>query len=445
MTDVMTLANMAALRAYAGGSAAPAIWIEGYSLPGDGGEGMFTYVPSDTTSPDNGGTIILDAAGDRYYREQHLGPLNILWFGGSGNGSSDNTAALTSALAALPDEGGEIYFPSGRYLFGSPVSFSFPAGDKPFSVLFRGAARDATTLYWPSTDGISLALSDVSHTVHFRDMSFSSAANGTCTAITVNQSAGLGVPAFGSDFTNLAFLGHPVGADWAGCWGFAIAITGLSFVNYAGVLVNGVNSAGGGIVIQGNPATQQYVIQHNLTSCFFISVVIGVIYGDFVQGVTIAQCNFVGQANSVGVRVVSGAVGSLAQLTISDSQFGVVDSNQIVIESALGGLSLTGNLFFVWENLAGLVVGPSADLNNAVITGNSFSGLSKTKTVGIDCSAQSASNGNIVTGNNFYQLAVGVLLGESSYNWNVQANVYSDVAVHVVDKGKGNSIGVATD
>lgn len=81
MTDVMVLSNIAALRAYSGGSASPSIWIEGYAIAGDGGEGMFTYVSTDTTSADNSGTIIKDSSGNRYYRGQHLGPLNLLWFG----------------------------------------------------------------------------------------------------------------------------------------------------------------------------------------------------------------------------------------------------------------------------------------------------------------------------------------------------------------------------
>ena len=95
MTNVVVLSNVAALRAYSGGSSAPSIWIEGYTNPGDGGEGMFTYVPTDTTSADNSGTIILDASSDRYYREQHLGPFNILWFGAVNNGTADCTPQST--------------------------------------------------------------------------------------------------------------------------------------------------------------------------------------------------------------------------------------------------------------------------------------------------------------------------------------------------------------
>ena len=40
-----------------------------YTTLGDGGGGWYTYVSSDTTSADNGGTIIVDAAGHRWYLE----------------------------------------------------------------------------------------------------------------------------------------------------------------------------------------------------------------------------------------------------------------------------------------------------------------------------------------------------------------------------------------
>ncbi len=58
-------ANIAALRANVG--AYPAIQISGYYAAGDLGGGLFNLVSTDTTSADNSGSIIVDAAGHRYY------------------------------------------------------------------------------------------------------------------------------------------------------------------------------------------------------------------------------------------------------------------------------------------------------------------------------------------------------------------------------------------
>lgn len=52
--------------------------------------------------------------------------LNILDFGGKADGSTDNTAALTAALAALPSTGGTIFFPgaASAYVFSSAWNLS---------------------------------------------------------------------------------------------------------------------------------------------------------------------------------------------------------------------------------------------------------------------------------------------------------------------------------
>ena len=44
-------------------------YIQGYYTSGDGGEGFFWRNTADTTSTDNGGTIIIDGSGIRWYRE----------------------------------------------------------------------------------------------------------------------------------------------------------------------------------------------------------------------------------------------------------------------------------------------------------------------------------------------------------------------------------------
>lgn len=62
--------------------------------------GIFERDASDTTSADNGGTIILDGIGRRWKR-RYEGPLQAQWFGAVGDGVVDDGAALNLALAAL--------------------------------------------------------------------------------------------------------------------------------------------------------------------------------------------------------------------------------------------------------------------------------------------------------------------------------------------------------
>jgi hypothetical protein len=70
------------------------ILIKNY-VAGDGG-GTFRYDASDTTTADNGGTVIVDAAGRRWKR-QYQGPFEVAWFG---NDASAWTAAIAAADAA---------------------------------------------------------------------------------------------------------------------------------------------------------------------------------------------------------------------------------------------------------------------------------------------------------------------------------------------------------
>jgi len=51
------------------------------------------------------------------------GPINVRWFGATGNGTSDDTSAINAAISACPS-GGEIYFPAGTYRITSTLTIT---------------------------------------------------------------------------------------------------------------------------------------------------------------------------------------------------------------------------------------------------------------------------------------------------------------------------------
>ena len=109
--ETLVLSNIAALQAYN----APTVEIpELVSLinnytAGDGG-GVFRYDSTDTTTADNGGTVIVDASSRRWKR-QYLEPANLRWWNAVGNGTTNNASAIsqTEGLNEL------VNIPTGIY------------------------------------------------------------------------------------------------------------------------------------------------------------------------------------------------------------------------------------------------------------------------------------------------------------------------------------------
>jgi hypothetical protein len=137
-------ADYTALRAYTG--TARSAYVTGFDTSAttspSGIAGAFTRDDSDTTSADNGGTIIVDSNNTRWKR-QYDGPVNVEWFGARGDGVTDDTAAIQAAVDA--GEGGTLYFPPGTYLISAgtaAAAIAIPAA----GIRLLGAGKYASTL-----------------------------------------------------------------------------------------------------------------------------------------------------------------------------------------------------------------------------------------------------------------------------------------------------------
>jgi hypothetical protein len=142
-----SVANVAALRAATVASVgAPLCYVQGYVTGADGGEGMFWYNSGDTTSADNGGTIIVDASNRRWYREAAAKqPWSISWFGAS-TALSDNTAIVQGMISILGAvNGGVIASGPGTFNFTGSLSIQVNG------ISIQGAGRGATT--WLFSNG----------------------------------------------------------------------------------------------------------------------------------------------------------------------------------------------------------------------------------------------------------------------------------------------------
>jgi len=120
------VANIAALRVLT--PEAGEIYLSGYTTAGDGGEGFFRVATgaAAATYTDNGGTIIVPTGGDgsAAWLRSYSGAVNVKWFGATGDGTTDDTASVQTALNLVV--AGTVSFPSGTYKVST---LSMPNGE----------------------------------------------------------------------------------------------------------------------------------------------------------------------------------------------------------------------------------------------------------------------------------------------------------------------------
>lgn len=156
MDSAKPMADYTALRAYTGRATSVRITSNGIA-------GFFYRDDADTTSVDNGGTIIVSGNGKRWKR-LFDGPVNVKWFGAKGNGVDDDSAAfiaannwlMTAALITSYQVFSIHYFaldiPSGVYkikgnrIFGSQLATGSNGTFPPRMLNVRG--QGGASLIW---------------------------------------------------------------------------------------------------------------------------------------------------------------------------------------------------------------------------------------------------------------------------------------------------------
>jgi len=143
--DIATLR----LANWGSGAVPPQVILKTNWVSGDGG-GLFRYDASDTTTADNGGTVIVDAAGNRWKR-QYSDALNVTWWQPTGASSRDITTALQAAVTlAEADGNGTIIIPEppgSRWDLSGAItihgSYSITLQGEGNVVIFQTAATNA--------------------------------------------------------------------------------------------------------------------------------------------------------------------------------------------------------------------------------------------------------------------------------------------------------------
>lgn len=103
----------------------------GRTTAGDGGQGFFRWVSGDqsanVTADTQTGVWVppdSDATGaSGAWKRQYSGPVNVRWFGATGDGATNDTTAIQAAIdyVAALTYGGTVIFPHGDYLCGDVI------------------------------------------------------------------------------------------------------------------------------------------------------------------------------------------------------------------------------------------------------------------------------------------------------------------------------------
>lgn len=118
-----TVDTIAALQALPAGDTPSLVYVKGYFSPTDGGEGTFWFNPTDHSSSDDGGRVIIQTAtGARYVREIETGVLNCKAFGVFPGGSADVSTQLQRFLDTCAG-GPAGYVAAGRYPILQTINF----------------------------------------------------------------------------------------------------------------------------------------------------------------------------------------------------------------------------------------------------------------------------------------------------------------------------------
>lgn len=117
--------------------------------------GIFQVDPLDTTSADNAGTILVDVIGRRWKRA-FTGAVNVKWFGATGDGTTDDTAAIQAAFNVVKafTRGGSLYIPRGRYSL-THLDFSNATSDYTRGIRVYGDGAIDTQLIF-NTAGVGI-------------------------------------------------------------------------------------------------------------------------------------------------------------------------------------------------------------------------------------------------------------------------------------------------
>lgn len=368
--------------------------------------------------------------------------FDVRAFGAVGDGSTDDTSAVNSAISAAITAGrGVVYFPAGKYRLTSQIAVDISAAGNP-AIAIRGDGEEITDLYWTSASGGflvtlgtasgwegdkgSFVISDLSMTT--------TQTGGGGSAIRFNGTGASGLAPL-KIIQNVAMSGEDTTKYWTrGIHSNDAGAINCVNVRYQGKSSTTPNNLGVGFYVEGsnNPTDFQFV------NCFFWLCEKGWEITGTAEGVYITNSTSIDV--QTGVRWNTAAEEPLLALSnshIASYSYCLHLTNCIqyqICNNLLYG-SVNGSS---WQGIAIATTSTSTFTDQGCITGNAIQFIgSFTNTNGI---LTSNVQYGVITGNNITNMTTAIFLNSGTTNFIVANNQMSNVSNTVANSGSNNSI-----
>ncbi|MDR3607713.1 MAG: hypothetical protein P4M08_10070 [Oligoflexia bacterium] len=346
-----------------------------------------------------------------------------------GDGVTSNDTCLSQALASCPAQC-SIQFGSGNFLFSSGKTYSF-LNDVDRSLSISGQGIEATNLIFNGSSGFNINFAaNASDSAHFSNLSISQAGSGVGTGIALNGTGALQRDP--STFDNVHLSAQQA---TGGGWATGVSLSGVSFVNFNGFIFEARNSTvGTGISLTGDLTGNIYGIQYQIANSFFEGGNIGLVYGNYIQGVEIENTAF--QNVNTAIEVTA----SGAQLSVSNSRLSTL-SDGIVFQKIFTQFFYSNNVQYVLDGASAIKllapISGTIDDSDIVGPGNGAGA------VGINAAPSVQALQVTVTGNNISGFNTGVLLGSGSAGYTVYNNIFSGDGASIINLGGSGNLTAA--
>ena len=351
---------------------------------------------------------------------------------------NDDTSAVQAAVNYLISQptAGIVYFPRGTYWLGSSITATF-TDNRYASIGFVGEGSEAALLFWPSSNGIAITLHHPNQSFRVRDLTLMTgtslllAPNYTALAITGPATT----PSTQSDISGVTFRGINGSVFF---WQTNINVYGTGLVSFNNLwFPSPLNGNIIGVIISSGTPVGLGESVYNFYNCNWSGGGKGIVWGNYIQGMTINQCTFGGLYNAVYCS--SGTLGSLGGLEITSSQFNCY-STAVYINNAFSVVSVANN-YFELQVAGSQVLFQAISTTGINIVGNQFWNNAGTGTNGIGVYFLSGCLMATVVGNCFTGLGTAVRIESGASNITVQSNSYYNNGTPYVNLGSNNSIG----